>query len=120
MEPGLHICKVCSQTLEMTAALLVCCVKKMICMQVRDLTLCLAIYSCHWCVDSGVGSNVGPSYGSSNLNAVEEADIEAGQILTALKSSPSPIRSVLSIQLFCTSRTHIHIYHRYRTLQYIH
>ncbi len=47
--------------------------------------------------DSGVGSNVHPStYGSGNLNDVEEADIEAGQILTALKSSPSPIRSVLS------------------------
>ena len=76
--------------------------------------------SCLWCVDSGVGSNVGPSYGSSNLDAVEEADIEAGQILTALKSSPSPIRSVLSIQLFCTSRTHIYIYHRSSTLHYIH
>ena len=42
--------------------------------------------------DSAVGSN---GYGSRNLEDVEEADIEAGQILTALKSSPSPIRSTL-------------------------
>ena len=40
--------------------------------------------------DSAVGSN---AFGSRNLDHVEEADIEAGQILTALKSSPSPIRS---------------------------
>lgn len=49
-------------------------------------------------VDSAAGSNVGPFgdgsfHGSGNLDDVEEADIEAGQILTALKSSPSPIRS---------------------------
>lgn len=39
--------------------------------------------------DSAVGSN---GHGSRNLEDVEEADIEAGQILTALKSSYSPIR----------------------------
>ena len=33
---------------------------------------------------------------SGNLDAVEEADIEAGEILTTLKSSPSPIRFVYS------------------------
>ena len=49
-------------------------------------------------VDSAAGSNAGPFggtsfHGSGNLDDVEEADIEAGQILTALKSSPSPIRS---------------------------
>lgn len=52
--------------------------------------------------DSGVGSN---GYGSRNLEDVEEADIEAGQILTALKSSPSPIRSslvCLCVSLFIT------------------
>ncbi len=49
-------------------------------------------------VDCAAGSNVGPFgdgsfHGSGNLDDVEDADIEAGQILTALKSSPSPIRS---------------------------
>ncbi len=49
-------------------------------------------------VDSAAGSNAGPFgdgsfHSSGNLDDVEEADIEAGQILTALKSSPSPIRS---------------------------
>ncbi|DBB07177.1 TPA: hypothetical protein ACH3X1_011744 [Trebouxia sp. C0004] len=49
--------------------------------------------------DSAAGSNAGPFgdgsfHGSGNLDDVEEADIEAGQILTALKSSPSPIRRV--------------------------
>ena len=46
---------------------------------------------------SGAGSTGGAfgdaaARGSGNLGDVEEADIEAGEILTALKSSPSPIR----------------------------
>ena len=41
---------------------------------------------------SGAAFNDAAAHGSGNLEDVEEADIEAGEILTTLKASPSPIR----------------------------
>ena len=51
--------------------------------------ICKTLNAVSLTADSAVGSN---AFGGRNLDHVEKADIEAGQILTALKSSPSPIR----------------------------